>query len=866
MRRDVDEELAFHVEMRIRDLIVEGMGRAEAEAEARRQFGDIGEVRRACRRIGIRREGEVGIVDMIDRIRQDIRFAARQFVKTPLVSGLAALTLAVGIGATTIVYTVVDAVVLDAVPFPDSDELYSIRELTPQSDYFSTSDPNYLDWRARQHSFSEIGAYSGGNRTLTGGEQAERVPGMRVTHTILPLLGVETILGRSFRAEEDVPGGPTRVALLSEGYWASRFGEDPDVVGTTLTLDGEPFEVVGVVASDRGLPGAEIFTPLAPNPDSDRGDHRIEAVGRLRAGVSEVDARREMEQIATALAAEYPENSGWGATIVSLRDDRVGDRMSAIGTFLLGAVALILLMACGSVSNMLIARATSRKREMGLRAALGAGRRRIVGQLVTESSLLGLVGGSLGVALAWWGTPLVRALGPGDLERLAQATVDGPVLGVAVAVSILSVLIFGLLPALFLTRGRLFDALRESNPSSSGSRRVRDGLVVAQFALAIVVVLGAGLTVRSFARLQSVDLGFEPEGSLRFDVSLPDGNFSVPERIAFLDRMKERIASLPGVTAIGLTMSSPFSSMRASNHVAAADNMPDRQEDFLPVSWRAVDGGYFPAMGIELLAGRTFGPEDRTPAAEPPDDWQPSVVIDATLADRLWGRLDVVGEEVAWGAPDGPLMRVIGVAEPARDEWVDAPPRPRLYVPYSLFPWPEPSVVVRTGLDPASLVPTIRRTVAELDPSVPVTGVAAVPELLRDAIAWPRFTMQVVGAFGLIALLLAAMGIYGVTTFHVVRRERELGIRVALGADPSRLLRIVLGAGMRLAMVGVVIGVGAALMMTGVIDRILYDMPARDPLTFVLVPLGLTALALIATWIPARRATRVDPRAALVAE
>jgi putative ABC transport system permease protein len=865
VRRDVDDELAFHVAMREQDLVEEeGMDPDEARDEAIRQFGDVEDVRRECRRIGFRREGEMRLADSWDRLRQDVRFASRQFVKTPLVTLLAVLTLGIGIASATVVYTVIDAVVLDAVPLEDADRLVAIHETTPAGALFSTSEPNFLDWRARQTVFDDIGAYSLGDRTLTGVGEAERLSGLRVSHSTLPLLGLDPVQGRHFRLEEDEPGGETRVALLSAGFWERRFASDPDVIGRMLTMDGEPFEIAGVVPSDRAFPGVDVFTPLVPDPDSDRGNHMLQVVGRLSDSATLETARDEVARIAASLAQEYPVNSGWGADVTSLYDLRVPESTRATGIFLLGAVALLLLMACGSVSNMLMARATTRRREMGLRAALGAGRRRIVRQLLTESAVVGVAGALAGIAIAWWALPVVRGLGPADLVQLSHASLDLGILALALALSGASVVVFGLLPALIVTRDRLFEALREGQRGSTGpGARFRSGLVMAQFALAIIVVMGAALTVRSFGALQTVDLGIETEGALRFDLSLPDGSFSGPERVIFVDRLRESIEAMPGVTAAGVTMSGPYSDFQASNHVAAADHMPDRQEEFLPVSWRAVGRGFFAAAGIEPVAGRVFEPGDGWPGSEPPEDWEPSVVIDAMLARALWGRVDVVGEVVVWGDPDGTFMRVIGVVEPVRDEYVDGPPRPRIYLHYDMFPWPEPSMVVRSSVDPATLAPGIRAAAAQLDPDVPVTNLTELPDVFRDAVAWPRFTMQVLTAFGLIALLLAAMGIYGITAFNVARRTREIGIRLALGAQPQQVLVSAVGWGMRLAVVGIVVGVVAALALAGWADALLYQVDPRDPATYASVPLVLAAVAALAVWIPARRATRVDPREAL---
>jgi predicted permease len=868
--RDVDDELRFHVEMRREDLLREGWSEEDAAREARRQFGDVDRVRKECRRIGMRREGEMRIVDMWGGLRQDLGFAFRQLAKAPGGSALAILTLALGIGATTIVFSVVNSVVLEAVPFEGADQLVMVREVTPQGSPFSVSDPNYLDWAERQRSFSAMGAFTLGDRTLTGVGQAERLTGFRVTHTLLPVFGIDPIVGRHIAPDEDVPDAGGHVVLLSRGFWESRFGGDESLVDETLTLDGIPHVVIGVVPTDRGFPGVDVFTALRPDAASDRSNHMLQTVARLAPGSTLEDAHRDMAAIGAALAHEYPEdNEEWGATVHSLQEWRVGDRLTRIATFLVLAVALLLLMACGSVATMLIARATGRQREIGLRAALGAGRRRIVAQLLTESALLGALGGGLGVLLARVGTPVVRSLGPGDLARLDQAAMDGRVLAVALVASAAAVFAFGLAPALFATRGRLFDALREGAPSTPGRhRRLRDALVVAQFALAVVVVLGAGLMTRSFARIQAVDLGFPPEGALQFSLGLPDGQFSMEERLVFLDRLTTEIRALPGVESAGVTMSGVFSNFQASNMVAPAEDVPDRRDDFLPVSWRAVDTGFFAAMGIRILSGRTFDAGDRPPESEEAlaEGYEVPVIVDDHLAEDLWGSLEAVGRTVVWGDPTGPTMRVVGVVSSIRDETVRDRPRPRIYVPYTLVPWPTPSLVIRAEVDPAGLVPSVRSVLQALDPNVPMMEVATLPEVASERVAWPRFTMQVVSAFGLVAVILAAMGVYGVASFGVLHRRREIGVRIALGADRGGVVGLVLRQAVRLALVGIALGVVLALAGGGFIRSLLYEVTPTDLTTFTVLPLGLGLIAVLASWVPARRATQVDPRNALTAE
>jgi predicted permease len=750
-------------------------------------------------------------------------------------------------------------------PFEDPDRLLLLQEVTPQGADFSVSEPNYLDWVERQRAFSGLAGFSFGDQTLSGDGPPEQLSGTRITHGFLDVTGLSTLLGRGFLPREDQPGGP-RVVLLAQGFWERRFGSDPTILGSTLRLDGDPHEIVGVVSSDEAWPDTEIFTPLAPDPGTARDNHLMNVLGRLRPEVTVAEARADLQRVTAELAEEYPEaNAGWSGTVITTDEWRIGDRTTRLGWFLMGAVALLLLMACGSVSNLLLARATTRQKEMGLRAALGAGRHRILGQLVTESALLAFLGGGLGVLLAWWATPLVRGLGPADVARLSQADVNGTVLLVAAAVSAVSVLVFGLVPALHAARGRLSQALREGGPTGTSSgNRIRSGLMVGQFALAIVLLLGAGLLLRSFSQLQSVELGFDADRILRFSLNLPESRFSDEERVAFVYLLQERMEAIPGVEHVGVTMSSPYGDFRASNFVAPADNVPDSQDDFVPVSWRSATGALFQATGVPLLAGRTFDASDRPGADGPPAELP--VIIDETLAQRLWPDQPAVGKVGVWEQPGGFPFRVVGVVGSVRDEYVDARPRPRIYLPYAYFPWAQPAVLVRAASEPAALVPAVRAEMNALDPDLPLIGIGPLEDTLRDVVAWPRFSMQVVGAFALVALILSGMGIYGVTAFGVNRRRKEIGVRVALGADSSRVVGLVLGRALRLAAVGIVLGLLLAWMSASFLESLLFEVTATDPVTWIVVPLFLAGMALGASWMPARRATRVDPREALTEE
>lgn len=858
-RRRLDEEMAHHLDELESHLRSQGMTPDEARVEARRRFGDPDQHSddapstddRSWRR-------------RLDVLRQDLAHGLRLVRRHPLTTGLTVATLAVGVAATTVVYSVVGAVVLAPLPFDEPDAVVHVSQTSPQGRLYSTSEPNFVDFRSRQRSFVEMAAMGWESPVLTGLGDPVSIDARRVSHTFFPVLGIPSVLGRNFLGEEDRFGGANEVVLLSEGTWRRRMGADPDVVGRTLVLDGRAREIVGVVASDRAWPGVEVFVPLAPNPDVYRDDQRLETIARLAPGVSLADARRDMASIAAALSLEYPEsNDGWGASVRPAREWLVGERLTRLGHLLLGAVALFLLMACASVSNLLLARASARVREMGVRSALGAGRRRVASQLLAEGAVLATLGGPLALLLSEGGLRLAKAFGPGDIGRLSEAGLDGGALAVAGGVIVGTVALAGLAPAMLLTRTDRHALLRSGARSGSGDgRRLRDALVVAQFALAVTVLTGAGLLTRSFAELQNVDLGFDASVVVRYAVRLPDARFDQRDRAEYMERLRQELTAIRGVEAMGATTAPPFSPMRPSNFVARSDAEPDRQEDFQPVSWRAVTPGYFDAAGVRLVAGRTFARDDMGKRGQQQPN--PPVVIDQTLAAVLFPGEDPVGRRVTWFLPGGQQCVIIGVVATTRDERLDVEPRPRIYRTFTFSDWDQPAVLVRTSGDPTALIPELRAATLRVDGSVPAMDPSVVSQDARETIAWPRFSMQVLALFGLVALLLASMGIYGVTAFSVARRRQEIGVRIALGAEPGRLHWTVVARTLRLAAAGTALGVSAALLLGGFIGTLLHEVSRTDPVTFIVVP-GLAVLvAVVSTWLPARRAVGLDPREALV--
>ncbi|MDX1646796.1 MAG: ABC transporter permease [Longimicrobiales bacterium] len=847
--RRLEDEMAHHLEELEEHLRAGGMSAEEARVEARRRFGDPERhARETPRRPDStwRSRWEV--------VRHDLVHAVRQMIRHPLTSGLTVTTLALGAAAATVVFSLVHAVVLAPLPFADPHSVVHVSQTSPQGRIYSISEPNFVDFRDRQRSFTEMAAMGWETPILTELGDPVSIEARRVSHTFFPILGIPPLLGRGFLPEEDRFGGATDVALLSEGTWRRRFGADSAVAGRTLTLDGRPRRIVGVVPSDQAWPGVEVFLPLAPNPDLYRDDQRIEAVARLAPGVTLEEAREDMAAIASQLSGEYPEsNDGWGAAVRPARDWLIGNRLMRLGMLLLGAVALFLLMTCASVSNLMLARASARIREMSVRSALGAGRSRIASQLLAEGSVVAGVGTLIALLLSVQGLRLAKAFGPGDIARLGEASLNGGALLVALAAVILAVGLGGLAPAILLTRQDRHALLRSGSRAGwSEGRRLRSALVVVQFALAVTVTTGAGLLTRSFMELHDVELGFDAESVVRYAVRLPADTFDEHDQVDYVERLRAELLAIPGVEGMGATTAPPLSPMRPSNFVARADLEPDRQEDFQPVSWRAVTPGYFRAAGIPLLSGRVFEHDDLGARGEQRQN--PPVIIDHALAELLFPGEDPVGRLVTWFLPGGQRCEIIGVVAAARDERLDVEARPRIYRPFTFGAWAQPSVLVRTEGDPEALIPRIRDGTLRVDPSIPAIAPTVLSQDVRRSVAWPRFSMQVLSLFGLVALVLAALGIYGVTAFSVSRRRHEIAVRIAMGARPAGVHWMVFRKAMTLALAGIALGVTGALMLAGFLGTLLYEVSEADPITFLTVPLVTLLVAVVSTWIPARQA------------
>ena len=801
----------------------------------------------------------------------DVRYALRTLLRSPGFTLAAVATLAIGIGANAAIFSLVRAVLLRPLPFAQPERLVSLWESNDAKGYsrMVASPPNYLDWKAQSRSFESMGAYT--DTTLVAAAQghgeAQRLDGAAVTAGFFETLGVRPLHGRVFRESETSPGHPA-VVVLGHGVWTRRFGGDPGIVGRTLRLDGEPYEVVGVMPATFRFPEerADFWVPLSFPPDvaSQRGAHYLEVIARMRTGVTIDAARAEIRAIADRLRFAYPRtNSGYTAGGTRLAESLVGDVAPAL-TMLLGAVGLVTLVACANVANLLLARAARRRPEIAIRTALGAGRGRLARQLLTESAVLAALGAGAGLALAAASLDSIVRLAPASVPRLTDVRVDGAVLLFTAGWTVACVALFGLAPALAALRPRPMHALRGHGPDGGGSRRrvgARQALVVAQVALALVLSAGAALLIRSLARLSSVDPGFRTESALTYSLTLPSARYpDEAARGAFLDRLLERMRSLPGARSTGAIFGLPltgmsFSSSFRPSDAAAGDNEPSAQ-------LRVASRGYFGAMGIAVLGGRGFTGADRrgSPIA---------ILVSESGARKFFPAGDAIGKRLRFGARMTETRiegEVVGIVGDVRDAELGAGPTPEFYGSLEQAPADEFHVVVRAGASPDRLASSVRAAVAELDPELAVTGLTTLDEVVRRSVARPRFMVQLLLVFASLALLLCAIGVYGVTAYAVSQRTREIGIRMALGADRRAVRDLVLREAVRLAAAGVALGLAGAFAATRLLRGFLFEIGPADPLTHAAVAALLAAVAVAASALPARRAARLNPLVALRTE
>ncbi|MDQ3908762.1 MAG: ABC transporter permease [Acidobacteriota bacterium] len=845
VERDMDEEMRAHIEMEAESNLRRGMSPEEARRRALRSFGDVVRVKEAAR--DIRGGG------MIETVWLDARYAARVLRKNPGFAAVAVVTLALGIGANTAIFSVVNAVLLRPLPYDHPEQLVRIGGACKQDAICTFSPPDFFDWRARNTSFEAVAAYDGTSPSLTGAGEPERLNGARVSPDFFRVLRVSPALGRAFLPQEE-RRGEHRVAILSHSLWQRRFNSDQAIVGRKIELGGEPFEVVGVMPEGfeppqfGGLDEAppDIWTPFAPDLSQWGRDGRSvdPAVARLKPGVTLAQARAEMEGIAARLQQEYPKtNKNAGVRLASLQDQLVAGVRPALLVFL-AAVGLVLLIACANVANMLLARAALRQKEIALRSALGATRLRLARQLLTESLLLAALGGVV-------------------LPRGGHVGLDLRVALFTAGVTLLTGVLFGLAPALQSSRGELTEKLKEGGRGAAGgatrhgSRRL---LVAAEIALSLVLLIGAGLLARSFVRLQRVDPGFDPENVLTMNVFLPGVRYPQDEQqVAFFEQVLERVRALPGVEHAGATSNLPVSG-NFDQVPLYVEGQPVVNAGDAPQTERyMVSSDYFRALGVPLLEGRDFTNQDT-------QEGQRVTVIGETVAQTFFGGVDPVGRRIKIGDPTNPWLTIVGVAAPVHHYGLDTAPNFQIYVPHQQSATQAMTLVVRTAGDPDSATNAVRAQVWAVDPKQPVYDVRSMGQLLAASLAARRFNMILVAVFSAVALLLAAVGIYGVVAYAVAQRTHEIGVRMALGAQPRDVLLLVVTQGMTPALAGVGVGLACAFAITRAISGLLYGVSATDLTTFVSVSALLTAVALLACYLPARRATKVDPLIALRAE
>ncbi len=795
---------------------------------------------------------------------QDFRYAVRMLGKNRGITVVAVLTLALGIGANTAIFSVVNAVLLRPLPYRDPDRLVVLSEETKQLPGMSVSYPNFLDWRGQNRVFEQIAAFQPEIFNLTGEREPERIRGRNVSGKFFTMLGVKPIAGRDFLPEEDKPGAHP-VVIASYGFWQTRFGGDPNFVGRALTLNGEKLTVIGILPRSfrfyYGQP--DLYAPIGRAADqmTDRGQHpSIYVLARLKRGVTLGEARTDMNAIADQLAKQYPKtNAGHQIGVVTMYKDILGD-IQPVLYLLLAAVGFVLLIACANVANLLLARATARAKEIAIRRALGASGPRVFQQLLTESVLLAIVGGSLGLLLAEWGTDALLALIPASVPRMQEVHMDSTLLLFTLVVSVLTGLLFGLAPAWQAARANVNDTLKEGMRGTSGHRHVVRGvLVFAEVALVFVLLVGAGLAARSFIRLEAVKPGFDPQNILTMQMLLPASKYADDAKVAaFYEQLLPRVQALPGARYAGMTTPLPLSGEGWQTDVMIEGRPVPAPNEFPNSDYQTIRGDYFPAMGIPLLRGRTFYENDR-------EKTEPVAIINETMARRFWPGEDPVGRRFCTCNADRrePWRTVVGVVGDVKQYGLDREQKTQFYVPHNQRPLRYASLTIKTEGDPLQMASAVREAVQSFDADEPVYNVRTMEQLLTDSSASWRLSMLLLGVFGAVALVLAAVGIYGVMAYAVTQRTQEIGIRMALGAQRANVLRMVVKQGMSLVLLGAGCGIAVAVLLTQLMKSLLFGVSAIDPVTFALVTMLLGAVAFAACYIPARRATQVNPIIAL---
>lgn len=865
---EVVEELALHFEATYEDALADGLSAAEAEVRAFQSYDwrllecELVRVEQSAMRRELI-EGKGGF--RMESLVQDLRFGVRMLLKRKGFTAVAVLTLALGIGANTAIFSVVNALILRPLPYPHSERLVWLEEVSKQT---GESQPawggHFLAWQSQSQTLGGIAAIDGGTQTLTGTGEPERVDVGQVSAGFLPMLEAQPLPGgRNFMSSEDAPGR-ARVAILSHSLWQRRFGGEQNIIGKPIMLNDAEFTVIGVLPQDfRFFYRFDVFVPLALDPQQQlSGDARYygTTVARIKPGVSVEQSLAELDTLQQRYELTRPEGSrriDSRTRAIPLQEQLLGERRRPL-LVLLGAVALVLLIACANVGNLLLARATGRASELAIRSALGASRLQLIRQMLIESLVLAVLGGAAGLLLATWLTRLLGSLNAvdtfGDMGQMAKIAIDGRVLGFTLLISLVTGLLFGLFPALRLSRPDLNDSLKEgARGSSPHGRRLRSALMVGEVAMAIVLLVGAGLLIRSFAKLLHVDPGYRAENLLTARISLPPRYQGNARRVQFYDQVLQRLAAMPGVVSTGITSHLPLTSYNLGSRIRVEGRnvQPGEREPSAPVA--RVSPDYFRTMGIGLLSGRTFNDGDT--------EGEPGVaLLSESLARKLFSNEDALGRRLAVADVN---VTVIGVVNDIRYAGLDGEVEQAVYLSYRQLPRSGMAVVLRSVLEPSSLTPALRTAVREVDPALPVFDVLPMEARLSNSVAHRRFNLALLGAFAALALALAGIGVYGVIAYLVTERTREVGIRMALGAQRSDVIRLFIKQGMTLALLGVALGLIGAFALRRVITAMLFNVGANDPVTFGAVALLLSLVALLACYLPARRASHMDPLVSL---
>jgi len=806
----------------------------------------------------------------------DLRFAARSLRRHPTFAAAAVLTIAIGIGANTAIFSVVNAALLRPLPYADQHRVLDIANTWEGSPRAGLSPAEFFDYRTTVgDAFSALGVFAMGTATLVGGAEPAALRAGFVSADVLPALGIQPVIGRPFTADEERAGA--NVALISHGLWSRQFGADPAIVGRQITLSGTGTDVIGVLPPEFQLPddygagvGTDVVVPLGLDPATStaRGSHFLSGVGRLAPGASPEHAQGALDAIARRFVADfpddYPRDMRFGVTVTPIADRVIGDARRPL-LLLLGAAGFVLLVACANVANLMLARLDARQGELAVRTAVGAGRGRLVRQLLAESLAIGTLGGAAGVVLAWWGTRLLLALRPPNLPRFSEVVLDYRVLAFAAAAAIGTGLLFGLVPALRFSGVRMAGALHASGRGAGGGNRFRHALVVGQVALALTLLAGAGLLGRSLAALRAVDPGFRPDHVLTGRVSLPPADYAEERQvIETFEAIRTRVAGAPGVRAAGAVTSLPLLSGLGDINIQIEGRMVAEGDVSPRADWQAVTPGYFDAMGLVVLRGRGIDERDRTGAPG-------VVVINETMAERYWPGDDALGARFVLGGRAGPgLVTVVGIVGDVRHGSLADPRVSQMYLAHAQFRfWNGGSVarsltlVVRSAGDPQALATAVRGAVRAVDPRLPVANVLAMDEVVTASLGRERFLFALAAAFAVVALVLGALGVYGVLAYGVARRTREIGLRLALGARGREVARLIALEGGRLVLGGTVLGLAGAILLGRLLRGLLFGVAPLDPVTLIAAPLALAGAALVATWLPARRAAHLDPMEAL---